>query len=307
VGALVLAAIAATDRLRDMLYEIRPGEARPGAAEAIYARWSKALYEHLERVTAASDHTAARAIWEAVSGRVWGIPDLLSKAADEFAAARGAREVPIVLIVGEIYVRNVPFSNDGAADALARRGIGSRVASFSEYLQYSDWNAVRNRGHRLRDKFNHFIRVRIEECVHDAAAGAMGWHRAARTEDVLEAARPYLRDALEGEAVLTIGAPVHAWQQQEIDAVLSVGPLECMPNKLAESQFHHAAEREGLLSLTLSLNGDPVDPEVLDAFAFEVHARYRARKDRSPPPRESWVDRLGTALGPEAPPERMPG
>jgi predicted CoA-substrate-specific enzyme activase len=308
VGAIVLAAIAATDRLRDMLYEVRPGEARPGAAEAIYARWSKALHEHLERVTRESDHTAARAIWEAVSGRVWGIPDLLAKAAADFAAARGAREVPIVLIVGEIYVRNVPFSNDGAAEALARRGIGSRVATFSEYLQYSDWNAVRNRGHRLRDRFNHFIRVRIEECVHDAAAEAMGWKRAARTEDVLEAARPYLRDALEGEAVLTIGAPVHAWHEKEIDAVLSVGPLECMPNKLAESQFHHAAEREGLLSLTLSLNGDPVDPEVLDAFAFEVQARFRARKDRSsPPPQESWVDRIGSALGPEAPPEKMPG
>jgi predicted CoA-substrate-specific enzyme activase len=307
VGAIVLAAISATDRLRDMLYEVRPGEARPGAAEEIHARWSRALHEHLERVTAASDHTVARAIWEAVSGRVWGIPELVAKAAREFAAARGAREVPIVLIVGEIYVRNVPFSNDGAADALARRGIGSRVAAFSEYLQYSDWNGVRNRGHRLGDRFNHFLRVRIEEAVHDAAAGAMGWHRAARTEDVLEAARPYLRDELEGEAVLTIGAPVHAWREREVDAVLSVGPLECMPNKLAESQLHHVAEREGLLSLTLSLNGDPVDPEVLDAFAFEVHARFRARKDRSsPPPLESWVDRIGSALEPEAPPERLP-
>ncbi|MCF7676436.1 MAG: hypothetical protein K9N23_17315 [Akkermansiaceae bacterium] len=37
----------------------------------------------------------------------------------------------------------------------------------------------------------------------------------------------------------------------------------------------HLAEREGLPSLTLGLNGDPLDNEVLDNFAFEVHSRFR--------------------------------
>ena len=70
---------------------------------------------------------------------------------------------------------------------------------------------------------------------------------------------------------------MHAWRDRHVDAVLSVGPLECMPNKLAESQLVHVGEAEGLLSLTVSTNGDPVDPEPLDAFAFEVHARFRGR------------------------------
>ena len=47
-----------------------------------------------------------------------------------------------------------------------------------------------------------------------------------------------------------------------------------MPNKIAEAQFFHVAEQEGLLTLTLALNGEPVDPEVLDNFAFEVRARH---------------------------------
>ena len=50
-----------------------------------------------------------------------------------------------------------------------------------------------------------------------------------------------------------------------------------MPNKIAEAQFFHIAEKEGLLSVTLSLNGDPIDPEVLDNFAFEVHQRFDGR------------------------------
>jgi len=56
-----------------------------------------------------------------------------------------------------------------------------------------------------------------------------------------------------------------------------VGPLECMPDKVAEAQLLHAREREGLLSMTLSLNGDPVDPELLDGFAYEVKERFRRR------------------------------
>jgi len=50
-----------------------------------------------------------------------------------------------------------------------------------------------------------------------------------------------------------------------------------MPNKIAEAQFFHIAEREGLASLVVSLNGDPIDPEVLDNFAFEVHSRYAVK------------------------------
>ncbi len=69
-----------------------------------------------------------------------------------------------------------------------------------------------------------------------------------------------------------------------IDGVVSVGPHECMPNKIAESQYFHVAEREGLASLTVPVNGDAVDPEILDSFAFEVRARFEARRlGRSPP------------------------
>ena len=74
-----------------------------------------------------------------------------------------------------------------------------------------------------------------------------------------------------------MGSPVAEWRHREIDAVVSVGPLECMPNKIAEAQLFHVAEREGLHSLTLPLNGDPISPDTLDNFTFEVLARFRRR------------------------------
>ncbi len=56
-----------------------------------------------------------------------------------------------------------------------------------------------------------------------------------------------------------------------------MGPHECMPCKVAEAQFAHVGEEKGLISLTLALNGDPLDPEVLDRFAFEVKERHARR------------------------------
>ena len=57
-----------------------------------------------------------------------------------------------------------------------------------------------------------------------------------------------------------------------------------MPNKIAEAQYFHIAEREGLPSLSIPVNGDPIDPEMVDTFAFEVKAGFaeRMRAARQP-------------------------
>jgi hypothetical protein len=88
--------------------------------------------------------------------------------------------------------------------------------------------------------------------------------------------------ALRGEAVLTVGGAVAEWRHGHIDGVASVGPLECMPNKISEAQFARAAEEEGLISTTLSLNGDPLESETLDNFVFEVRSHFEKRRGVAP-------------------------
>jgi len=83
-----------------------------------------------------------------------------------------------------------------------------------------------------------------------------------------------------GEAVLTVGAPLHEWRQGQIHGVVNVGPLECMPAKIAEAQWHLLAEREGTLCLTLAFNGDPLNPAALDNFAFEVKSRFDGNRNQ---------------------------
>jgi predicted nucleotide-binding protein (sugar kinase/HSP70/actin superfamily) len=298
--AVIFAGVVWAGVLEQALHDVRPVELRDGAANEIHQKWSARLWRCIEE-GASGDLSATKVLLEIASGRVYGIPALLRGAAEELAVVKAQREVPNVLVVGEIYVRSDPFANDFVSEALERRGIRARLEPVSEFIQYSDHVSFKDGSKRgPLDRLESLIRSRVVRLCHGAAAEPLGWAEHASVPAVLAAAAPYLREELEVESVLTVGLPVHAWRRREIDAVLSVGPLECMPNKIAEAQFHHVAETEGLLSLTLSLNGDPIDPEVLDGFAFEVHQRFRNRH-RPAPEAPSWKQKLEVLLPSQVP------
>lgn len=276
-GAIVLAGFTGFGLLSDALRDTRPVERSPGAADAVHARWAARLSTAIEE-GAAGDLSGKSVLREVVSGRLWGIRALASGFARELAEVRDPRPHPTVLLVGEIYVRSDPASNGWAADALERRGIRVRIEPVVEYLQYSDSVQYR-RGLKagFGDRLRSGLRNRVVSVLQHAVSGPLGWPHHMSAPDVAREARGYMREDIEHEAVLAVGLAVHGWRRGEIDGVLCAGPLECMPNKLVEAQLVHVARREGLLSLTLSCNGDPVDPELLDGFAWQVKERFRAK------------------------------
>jgi len=263
--------------LLQALLDVRPSENRPGAAQAAYDRYFQELLRVLE-TKARGDLSASVSLWQLVNGQLFGITDLLRRAARDLAAVRCPVEMPTVLVVGEIYVRCVPFANDFVIEKLEQRGIRTRLAPFHEFLDYVDYiNRFKAGKYGLSERLQSLVQRKVGNLTKRAMAGPMGWAEPLSIPDILDAVRPYVRDDLHGEAVLTAGTPLLEWRRGHIQAAISVGPLECMPNKIAEAQFFHMAEREGLLTLTLSLNGDTIDPEVIDNFAFEVHSRFKLR------------------------------
>ncbi|MBW2509330.1 MAG: CoA activase [Deltaproteobacteria bacterium] len=276
-SAIVFAGVCGFGAIEDALHDVRPVEISDGVAQEIHGRHSREL-SRLVEAAASGDLSPAKVLYEVTTGRGYGIPAVVRRCADELAAVKGKREVPNVRVVGEIYVRSDPFANGLIARALEQRGIRAKLEPVSEYLQYSDYIAHKKglKGN-IPDRVSFWARERLFSLCHDAAAQPLGWLGHATIPEVLQAASPYVREELEVETLLTLGVSVRAWRRGEIDATLSVGPLECMPNKIAEAQLYNVADQEGLRSLTLSLNGDPVDPEVLDNFAFEVHKRFQER------------------------------
>jgi predicted nucleotide-binding protein (sugar kinase/HSP70/actin superfamily) len=282
-SALAYSALVGGDLLLAALYDTRPVESHPGVAKEIFEFYFAELLALVER-EAQGDPSSATAIAQVLSGHMWGVTDLLRRALAAFRSIKTDREVPNVLVVGEIYVRCDPFANNFVIDKLEQRGIRCRFSAFNEWIEYTDYqDTIKD---TVGELVTGYIQAAIQSSLYGVAESIMGWHRRTTVQDSLLAASSYLREQLSGEAVLTLGAPIHEWSEGQIDGVVSVGPLECMPNKISEAQFFHVAENEGLHTISLYLNGDPIDPELLDNFAYEIHAQHRKRKlgHSIPPP-----------------------
>ncbi len=285
VGAemLIFTGLVACDLLLQARLDTRPVEKVNGAANDLYEKFSVELLRILEH--AARDNPAlAPSLWQVAGGKLFGVTELLRRAAVEFAAIRSARQMPVVELAGEIYVRVVSFSNDWLIEKLEERGLRVYLSPKMEWVDYcANYRKSQPGRNRVADGFSDLLQHRIESTALAAMAQQLGWHRPPATSEALDAATPYVNPALDGEAVLTVGAPLWKWRRDEIDGLVSVGPLECMPGKIAEAQLQHVAEKEGLLSLSLSYNGDPINTAVLDNFAYEVHARFNRKHEQMAP------------------------
>ena len=283
-GFSVLAFIAfmGADLLLEMLYDTRPRERQEGGAEALFDRYFTELNNLMESEL---DAALSAGLVQVATGRLYGVTDLLRRAARDFKAMRADVDLPTVLLVGEIYVRSDSFSNDFAVAQLEARGLHVRFAPFDEWVEYVDFLNKERTQRPMAQRLTSRVQQQIQEMSYRAVAEIMGWPERTSAEGSVEAASTYIRPELEGEAVLTIGGPLHEWHAGLIDGVCSVGPLECMPSKLSEAQFFHIAEEEGLVSLSLHLNGDPVDPVVWDNFAYEVKQQYKRRRTEGATPR----------------------
>ncbi len=281
-GTVALAYIGfiAGDLLLSMRYDARPAEVTPGAVDALYEKLAQELDDMLQQ-KASEDGSVACAAKEIFTKNYYGIRKFLMDAATAFKAISKRGELPTVLVTGEIYVRCDPFANDFVIDQLQKRGIRVKLSPFYEWLDYQEYiNTQVGIPQTWSNWFSAKLQLLILETMHASVAKIMGWPKLARAKDFLKDAEPLVRYQLEGEAGLTIGGPLHEWNEHEIDACLSLGPHECMPSKIAEAQFFHVEEKFGLHSTSLHLNGDPVDPVVIENFVYEVRERFAKRAER---------------------------
>jgi len=274
-GLLVFTGFVVADALLEALLEVRPVERWPGAANSIYERAMAGLLEQ-GQARAGTDLGLAKSLWQVSNGSLLGFRELLAGAAREFAAVRGTKRLPTALVVGEIYVRTNGFANDHVVARLEERGVRVKLVTCGEFIEYVDHvNRRANRRNGMSARIGTAAQERVRSVAHRIMARELGGHDRVRVRETLAAARDYVPESLEGEAVLTVGAALQHWRAGVIDAVVNVGPLECMPSKVAEAQFFHIAQQEGLPTLTLALNGDPINAETLDNFVFEIHERFR--------------------------------
>lgn len=214
------------------------------------------------------------------------------------------REVPKVLLTGEIYVRSDELSRRGIEDYYADEGLMVKIADSSEWVYYTDWHKLyRLSGHAvfpgdflggryllgqaarwvlgLNGDFKQFLKYRIklayEQRVEARARRILGRSGLVVTkphhiDDIVRAGSTFINPSLMGEAILTSGSAKVAFehgQEERYCGVIFIGPFNCMPTGVAESVTKPYARKNELPLLIFETDGGPLPPNFRSQM--EVH------------------------------------
>jgi predicted CoA-substrate-specific enzyme activase len=161
-------------------------------------------------------------------------------------------EIPVISLVGEIYVRRDEFSRKNIVEYLEQRGFAVRIAPLGEYPCYS--NFVVNSG-LIEHRFD------IGEIIRQRLTGHImeWWER--RIKSILAESGLYsvemievgktigdidhlLHENFRGECILTVGVAMREILHTAC-GVISIGPFGCMPSRMAESILKKEMNVEG--------------------------------------------------------------
>ncbi|NLX03506.1 MAG: CoA activase [Phycisphaerae bacterium] len=264
--------IVAVDVLLKALLALRPYEIRSGETVETYRRWVDEV---------------SRAIEANASERELGA--MMRSAARAFKQIKVDRTVrkPHIGIVGEIYVRSHVFSNDYLVDRLESLGAQVSLASFAEWMYYTNFTRKRTARReaewkslminwvkdRLQKKIERNLAEPFEEVIPHAVEPAV--------EEIIEFGSAYIHDSFEGEAGLSVGKMIE-YHRHGVDAIVNVGPFTCMPSTIVSAVMKKLAQdldNMPMITIMYDGQGDPTMDTRLEAFIDQARS-FQAKRTR---------------------------
>ena len=204
----------------------------------------------------------------------------LAAAVARFAAIPRRHEPrPLVGIVGEIYLRVNPFSNEDVIGAIERFGGEAWLAPMSEWVHYT--TACQHRqsvaqGRRAWTRWTDDIVNRYMHVMEDRLTAAAGPLLSDRLEPpietVLEYGRRYVPVEFLGETILTVGRAV-AFARAGASLVVNCAPFGCMPGTISSALYRRMSADLGIPMISLFYDGQGTQNQRLEVFLRNAIAR----------------------------------
>ncbi len=262
----MLRAAVAGDVLKSALYRIRPYELQKGSTDMVFDKYLVATSE-------------------AMSSGESLIPVLEEAALEFMSIPRKDVPKPLILMFGEIYVRNDPFAHshtDQRIEALGGEVLYTPLMEWFEYVNHSFINKSKNRKQIVdlikgysRKKIMKRLRGKLEAPFADLLSDRPGLE----PEDIMSAAQPYMKENIGGEAILCVGAPLAFNDKASIDGAINIFPFTCLPGTVVTAISKKIRkEHRNLPWLNLAFDGqEDTDNEArLQAFMYQVRQNFRA-------------------------------
>lgn len=195
------------------------------------------------------------------------------------ALKRPVSDVPVIGLVGEIFVRRDGLSRQWLTEHLAQKGFATVCSPVAEWVHYCDYLVsndlvdpplpiMRKLKGRIRNHYKHRVETQIKFLL---SASGLVHAESVRIPPVIKAAQNYLSPHLTGEAVLTVGGSLLEVAHRYCGIVL-IGPFGCMPSRLSEAILTETMRSEDKLA-AIAGNGRrhplPVGVEDLPFLAIE--------------------------------------
>jgi predicted nucleotide-binding protein (sugar kinase/HSP70/actin superfamily) len=209
------------------LRETRPYEDHSGEADQVFKDALKKTYEAVRD----SQDDPARCLKKLLP--------ILKEARKNFDGIKliNPGSKPRVGIVGEIYIRSNPFSNEFIVNGLEKLGAEVWLPPISEWFLYLNFTAqrysLRNRSYGAfwRTYITDLVQRRDEHKLDHIFHGSLVNHPEPSIRQTLQAAKSYLDDSFEGEAVLSVGKCAD-YLNKGVSGLVNVMPFTCMPGTI---------------------------------------------------------------------------
>ena len=270
--------IVAADITRKMLYMVRPYEKEEGAADKIHRK----TLNNMAEVLSNPEYTLRKQMTE--------MQGVLENARDSYLkmpVKQNLGTLPLVGIVGEIYLRFNDFSNQYLIRKLEKIGAEAWIADISEWVWYTNFEEKRKlieKGNRFsfqmaKIKIRHTVQKIDEYGLKEPVKKFFSDRREAKTEEILLNSEGFLpaRMAL-GEMTLNSGKAI-SFYKEGCDGVVDISPFTCMNGIVTEVVYPNISRFCSSMPVRIFyFDGVPFDLEGdLEIFMEQVKT-YRKKK-----------------------------
>jgi predicted nucleotide-binding protein (sugar kinase/HSP70/actin superfamily) len=281
-------AVIISDLLDRMVWRVRPYELRPGLTDSFMAKGLEALSSEVERNGASLDFRVLFDIVEDIASTV-----------RTFIDTRLPRR-PLIGIIGEIYVRTHPDSNQHIVQVLERFGAEVVVASIAEWINYITYDRAREHRRRLklallkrdfisfRAILNDLLPIQLERYYQIIRQGQIYRrvlkyidihrdHRIGTLEERLDRDRLYSFD-IGTEAALSIGAALEQ-MHEGYNGIVNVFPFTCMPSAVSTAVLKPLLNKMNMPYIDAPYDGaiQPNRDVALRTFVFQAKQHLESR------------------------------
>jgi len=208
-----------------------------------------------------------------------------ARAAFQAVAVDRSRPRPRIGLVGEVFVRCNPFTNNFMVRKIEAHGGEAVLPPFEEWVNYIGWSRKEdariagNWKRLLIEKITDFVQGREKRKVLREFEGAVRhFFNEPPSDHVIDLARPYLDPAIRGEPILSMGRCME-YVHDGCDGVMNLHPFNCMPGTIVNALLTKFQKDHDMPVLKVAYDGleQATESVRIEAFMHQCRERFEAR------------------------------